>query len=228
MIGAELAAPRLRVLTPQRPELTPEQQQLILAAAGEVIRATVLGESPTHPDPSFAGAADYVISGSFVSLKRGRHLRSCCGGLLDPPVTLSKALHDAAFRTAVDDARFPPVSPTELEHLEMEVWILYNPAAMTARGDDRIGAVVVGGKHGLVVARGQSRGLLLPGVAADHNWDAKRFLEQVCVKAGLHPSLWKDDATSLMTFEGMPIRGRIKDALEQADFSEPAFFFGDD
>src|SRR5207245_1573986 len=74
----------------------------------------------------------------------------------------------------------------------------------------------------------QSRGLLLPGVAADHNWDAKRFLEQVCVKAGLHPSLWKDDATSLMTFEGMPIRGRIKDALEQADFSEPAFFFGDD
>src|SRR3989442_10576886 len=127
MTGAELVAPSLRVLSPQRPELTAEQQQLILAAAGEVIRATVLGESPAHSDPTFAGAADCVVSGSFVSLKRGRHLRSCCGGLLEPPVTLTRALHDAAFRTAVDDARFPPVSPIELEHLEMEVWILYNP-----------------------------------------------------------------------------------------------------
>jgi AmmeMemoRadiSam system protein B/AmmeMemoRadiSam system protein A len=225
MIGAELAAPSLRMLGPQRPELTPEQQQLILAAAGEIIRATVLGESPVHADPTFAGSADYVVSGSFVSLKRGRHLRSCCGGLLDPPVTLTKALHDAAFRTAVDDARFPPVSPVELEHLDMEVWILYNPAAVTARGDDRVAAVVVGGKHGLVVARGQARGLLLPGVAADHNWDAKRFLEQVCVKAGLHPSLWKDDATSLMTFEGLPIRGRIKDTLAEANLSAPGWFF---
>src|SRR5262249_23556730 len=62
---------------------------------------------------------------------------------------------------------------------------------------------------GLVVVRGQSRGLLLPGVPVEHGWDARRFLEQVCVKAGLHPSLWKDDATSLMTFEGNVLRGSV-------------------
>ena len=59
--------------------------------------------------------------------------------------------------------------------------------ALLSTLNERIKAVTVGGKHGLVIARGQSRGLLLPGVAVDHNWDAKRFLEQVCVKAGLHP-----------------------------------------
>jgi AmmeMemoRadiSam system protein B/AmmeMemoRadiSam system protein A len=225
MIGAELAAPVARTIPPQRPELSPEQQSLILTAAGEVIRATIVGESPSHPDPTFGGAAEHVVSGSFVSLKRGKHLRSCCGGLLEPPVTLGKALQDAAYRTAVDDARFPPVSPTEFVHLQMEVWVLYNPLPMTARGEERIKAVTVGGKHGLVIARGQSRGLLLPGVAVDHNWDAKRFLEQVCVKAGLHPSVWKDDDTSLMTFEGLPIRGHIKDVLGQGQCSAPLPFF---
>src|SRR5206468_2249307 len=32
-------------------------------------------------------------------------------------------------------------------------------------------------------------------------------LEQVCVKAGLHPSLWKEDDTALVTFEGLSVRG---------------------
>src|SRR5438445_4480147 len=217
MTGIEPATPALKSLPPQRPELTPGQKGMILAAAGEVIRATVMGQVASHSDPGFAGAAEQIVSGSFISLKRGKHLRSCCGGLLDPPVALGKALHDAAVRTAIEDMRFPPVSPTELEHLEIEVWILYNPTAMTARGEERAGAVIVGGKHGLVVARGQVRGLLLPGVAADHDWDSRRFLEQVCVKAGLHPSLWKDDGTSFTTFEALPIRGKVKDALGPGD-----------
>src|SRR5207237_10009991 len=101
---------------------------------------------------------EHIVSGSFVSLKRGKHLRSCCGGLLEPPVTLGKALQDAAYRTAVDDARFPPVSPTEFLHLQMEVWVLFNPLPMTVRGDERTKAVTGGGKHGLVIASAQSRG----------------------------------------------------------------------
>src|SRR5207245_640594 len=103
------------------------------------------------------------------------------------------------------------VSPTELEHLDMEVWLLFNPQRVHARGEERVQAVVTGGKHGLVVGRGEHRGLLLPGVAVEQGWDARRFLDQVCVKAGLHASLWKDDATTLFTFEGSALRGRVGD-----------------
>jgi AmmeMemoRadiSam system protein B/AmmeMemoRadiSam system protein A len=196
---------------PQRPELTPQQQQLLLAASAKLLCATVTAGPADYPDPTLAGAAHHMIAGAFFSLKRGKHLRSCCGGLRDRPVALGEAVADAVVRTALEDARFPVVSPTELEHLDMEVWVLFNPQRVTVRGGERVDAVVTGGKHGLIVSRGEHRGLLLPGVAAEHSWDARRFLEQVCVKAGLHPSLWKDDGTALFTFEGICLRARVSE-----------------
>lgn len=207
-----------------RPQWTLEQQQAILAAAAELIEAAVLGRGASITDPTLAGAARQPVSGAFVSLKRRGHLRSCCGGLVDQPLPLGRALHDAAVRTALDDPRFPPLSPSELDHLEMEVWVLYHPQAVQARGEDRVHAVVTGGKHGLVVSRGEARGLLLPGVAAENQWDSRRFLEQVCVKAGLHASLWKDEATELQTFEGDSIRGRLPLARPDVVVPAPALF----
>src|SRR5262249_31373656 len=42
-------------------------------------------------------------------------------------------------------------------------------------------------------------------------WDSKQFLDQVCVKAGLHPTSWHDDATMLFTFEGESLRAPLAD-----------------
>ena len=69
-------------------------------------------------------------------------------------------------------------------------------------------AVTVG-RHGIQVVRGEARGLFLPGVAVDNDWDARRFLDQVCLKAGLPPTAWRDDATTLFTFEGEVLRGTL-------------------
>ena len=66
----------------------------------------------------------------------------------------------------------------------MEVWLLWGLQPVAARGQDRIGAMTIG-KHGLQIARGSARGLLLPSVAVEHRLDARGFLEQVCLKAGL-------------------------------------------
>ena len=49
------------------------------------------------------------------------------------------------------------------------------------------------GKHGLKIAKGGHRGLLLPGVAVEHRLDAEGFLGQVCRKAGLPADAWQDD-----------------------------------
>jgi AmmeMemoRadiSam system protein B/AmmeMemoRadiSam system protein A len=190
---------------PQRLDLAPEQLRQIHTAAAQLLRATVT-DQPSASVTLAAETATQAVSGAFVSLKRGKHLRACCGGLLERPVPLYQTVSDAVTRTALDDARFPPVSPGELPYLDLEIWLLFNPQRVQARGEGRVAAVVTGGKHGLVVRRGDSRGLLLPGVAAEHGWDAHTFLEQVCVKAGLHPSLWKDDDTALLTFEGASFR----------------------
>ena len=56
------------------------------------------------------------------------------------------------------------------------------------------------GKHGLLMRRGASSGLLLPQVATDYGWDRTTFLEHTCQKAGLPKDAWKDKATEIYTF----------------------------
>jgi AmmeMemoRadiSam system protein B/AmmeMemoRadiSam system protein A len=214
------APPRPAALGPL--ELTPEEKRHLLATAAELVRAAATGRTANFADPTFGGLADRVVAGVFVSLKRAGHLRGCCG-MLGQAVPLAKALGDAAERTVWEDARFPPVSATELEHLEMEVWLLGPTERVGARGEERLHAVTVG-LHGLVIERDQARGLLLPGVPVDHGWDAQRFLEQVCTKAGLHPTLWKDDDSSLFTFEGRSVCGRVLDPPPEGTPRPAAWF----
>jgi len=190
-----------------RPELTDQQEASVFEAAGRRVAAAVCAQPPEAMDAALAEMAKTPVYGAFVSLKRGGQLRSCCG-FMGESIPLSEALDRAAVRTATEDPRFPPISPTELDHLDMEVWLLWGLQPVTARGDDRVKAVTIG-KHGLQIARGPARGLLLPGVAVDHNLDAKAFLKQVCLKAGLPPDAWRQDETSLWTFEGHAIRGQL-------------------
>jgi AmmeMemoRadiSam system radical SAM enzyme/AmmeMemoRadiSam system protein B/AmmeMemoRadiSam system protein A len=202
-----------------RPELTTEQKQYLVGAAGTLVRTLATGQPAAFADPSLGGLGDQHVAGAFVSLKRGKHLRSCCG-MLGRPIPLRTALQEAAARTVWHDTRFPPVSPTELDHLDMEVWLLHNPEPVMVHGEERVAAITVG-RHGLQVMRGDKQGLLLPGVAVDHQWDSRRFLDQVCVKAGLPPSAWREETTALFTFEGEVLRGRLVE-MTTASAAAPA------
>ncbi len=200
---------------PARPELTEQQEDAIFQAAGRRVATAVRAQRPESIESALGQIAQTPLYGSFVSLKSGGQLRSCCG-FLGQSLPLSQALDRAAERAAKEDPRFPPISTTELGHLDMEVWLLWGPQPMTARGKDRIKAVTIG-KHGLQIARGSARGLLLPGVATDHNLDALGFLQQVCLKAGLPTDAWQQDDTQVMTFEGHAIRGPLSSTVPVDD-----------
>ncbi|HMC10705.1 MAG TPA: AmmeMemoRadiSam system protein A, partial [Pirellulaceae bacterium] len=185
-------------------ELMPQQEERILAAAAEHLAAAVNGGA-APPGEEFGDAASLPVMGAFVSAKRAGKLRSCCG-FIGQSVPLSQAVAHAASRTAGDDHRFPPISASELPYLDLEVWLLQNPQVVSAQGEDRIAAVEIG-KHGLIIERGASRGLLLPGVATEHNFDAETFLQHTCMKAELPPTAWREGDTKLSTFEGHVIKG---------------------
>src|SRR5207237_6875323 len=51
------------------------------------------------------------------------------------------------------------------------------------------------GTHGPLISKKNARGLLLLPVALTCGWSRKRFLEEVCKKAGLRPDDCKDGAT---------------------------------
>ena len=191
-----------------RPTFSPEEKMMIFRAATRRVVQAVRRESPESTRRMLGEIAYTPVYGAFVTLRRRGKLRSCCGHI-ELPVPLAKALDGAADRAATDDPRFPPITTAELNDLDVDVWILWGPKTVEARGVDRIGAVTIG-KHGLLISRGSARGLLLPGVAIEHHLDAMMFLQQVCLKAGLPSDAWMHDDTELQVFEGDAIEGPLR------------------
>ena len=82
----------------------------------------------------------------------------------------------------------------EVETLRIEVSLLGPMERVSGPAEIEIS------RHGLVVERGRSRGLLLPQVAIEWRWDVETFLAHACRKAGLSDDAWKSGAT-LSRFE---------------------------
>jgi uncharacterized protein len=57
------------------------------------------------------------------------------------------------------------------------------------------------GRHGLMISLAGHRGLLLPQVPVEHQWDRVVFLEQTCRKAGLPLDAWKNAVVEAFTAE---------------------------
>jgi uncharacterized protein (TIGR00296 family) len=62
--------------------------------------------------------------------------------------------------------------------------------------------VVKVGTHGLIVEQGRFKGLLLPQVPVEQNWNVEKFLSHTCMKAGLFADAWLDPKTRIFSFTG--------------------------
>jgi AmmeMemoRadiSam system protein A len=158
--------------------------------ARRAISSAVLEKS--IPDlPNFTGAlAEH--RGAFVTLYRGENLRGCVGQV-ENPGPLVDVVARSAINAALNDTRFSPVAADEIPQLNIEISVLGAPERILPEE-------IVAGRHGLLVVRGSLRGLLLPQVATERNWTARRLLEETCVKAGLERDAWRDPATHVYGF----------------------------
>jgi AmmeMemoRadiSam system protein A len=131
-------------------------------------------------------------AGAFVTLHRDGQLRGCVGQVeaSDP---LGDAVARAAINAALHDSRFPAVEAHEVGRLEIEISVLSPPESIAPE-------TILPGRHGLLIVKGEDRGLLLPQVAAGRRWSPQRFLEETCAKAGLPHDAWRDPATRVFAF----------------------------
>jgi len=196
------------------PYLSEEQQIELFHAVGRRLASIVTNTHGARFAEQIADIAEVPLLGAFVSLKKEGELRSCMGTMSDE-MPLAHAVEQATLLAATQDPRFPPISASELFELDMEIWLLWGMKRVAQRGTDRLNAVEIG-RHGIQIARGGNRGLLLPGVALDYEMDAQTFWEAVCRKAGLPADAWLDDRSLLHTFEGVPICGPVS-ATENID-----------
>src|SRR5262245_66662173 len=96
---AAMNASATSVSHPESIDLTAAQQQRLLDAVARMIRETVFGQSVTALP---AAVANPVVSGTFVSLKCGKHLRGSCGGSQPQPASLGGVIAGAVQRTVLE------------------------------------------------------------------------------------------------------------------------------
>lgn len=125
--------------------------------------------------------------GVFTSLYLKGNLRGCVGFVL-PVQSVYRAVADTARAAAFEDTRFYPVTLEDARQLQIELSILSPPQPVRAE-DIEIG------RHGILISLAGRRGLLLPQVAVEHNWDRVTFLQQTCYKVGLPSDAWRAGAT---------------------------------
>ncbi len=165
-------------------EFSQEERALLLRLAHDaILSALERREIPLDPPTPHLDEP----RGAFTSLYLHGELRGCVGYVL-PISPVYRAVADTARAAAFEDVRFPPVTLDEAGDLQIELSILSPPRPIAAE------AVEVG-LHGLLISMIGRRGLLLPQVPVERQWNTVTFLEQTCRKAGLPPDAWKKGAT---------------------------------
>ena len=162
-------------------------RQLLLRLAREAIAAHVDGRRQSGID-NWQSAILAKPAGAFVTLHKSGDLRGCIGHI-EPDEPIATVVPRCAVAACSSDPRFPPVARDELDAIDIEISLL-GPLQPIAGPAD-----IVVGRDGLVVERGWQRGLLLPQVATEWNWDADAFLTHTCQKAGLPRDAWQKGAT---------------------------------
>lgn len=178
----------MQTMTPLEPL---EQKELLRIARSTLREYLALGMIP--PGKPHRKTL-HQPAGAFVTLKTlDGGLRGCIGTFL-PDGPLYATVQQMAVAAGTRDPRFPPISEEELDHLEMEISVLSPRQPI----DDP--AQVEVGTHGLYITHGLHQGVLLPQVPVEHGWDRETFLEHICLKAGLPPAAWKEEAARLEVF----------------------------
>ncbi len=177
----------------EKTELTRAEQENLLMIARKTIEEYVRnGRIPDFEPPT---ARLKEKCGVFVTLHKHGQLRGCIG-YVEPIKPIYLATRDMAISAATEDPRFSPVTPDELDDIDIEITVLSPLERITDPEKVEVG------KHGLVIRKGFYSGLLLPQVPVEQGWNRQQFLAHTCLKAGLPPDAWQDPTAQLYVFTG--------------------------
>ena len=173
-----------------------DRRTLVKLARTALVRAVRDGKLADVP----AGLPGYLLEkkGCFVTLTENGELRGCIGNIF-PELPLAQAVVQNARSAALNDTRFSPVTPEELEKIAFEVSVLSVPVPLKFTSPEDLLQKLKPHQDGVVLNIGQRRATFLPQV-----WeqlpDALEFLSHLAVKAGLTAAAWRGPETQVMTY----------------------------
>jgi AmmeMemoRadiSam system protein A len=136
---------------------------------------------------------------TFVTLTRKGALRGCVGAL-EAYQPLAEDVREHAVSAALQDYRFPPVSPGELPEIEIEISRLTPPEPLDYASPEELLTRIRPGIDGVVLREGMRRATFLPQV-----WEKlpvpEDFLGQLCLKMGVDASYWRYKKLQVSTYQ---------------------------
>jgi len=181
-----------------------EGETLVTLARTAVEQYLKTGKRPSVPEDIPRKLLEQC--GVFVTINSIRNnekqLRGCIG-LPYPTTPLAEAVIEAAISDATQDPRFLALRQKELDNVVLEVSVLTPPEFVEAKNPKEYLSKIKVGEDGLIMERGMFKGLLLPQVPVEWQWNCEEFLCQCCVKAGLPPDSWLVRGTKIYKFHAI-------------------------
>jgi len=171
--------------------LTTEEKKYLLNLSRRII--ILESEEKDFKEENYFSTSLEQKAGLFVTISKFHQLRGCIG-YVEGLKPLQKAVIEMSIAAAFEDPRFPPLDKNEINDIEIEISVLSPLETILDTTQIEVGT------HGLIIEQGLMRGLLLPQVATEYDWDVLTFLEQTCQKAGLLANAWKDESTKIQIF----------------------------
>ncbi len=179
--------------------LNEKEHRLLLELARNTVELYVTEHTAYHPDEQLFESYPTLQEprGTFVTLKKNGELRGCIGSLIgQQPLYLG--VRDNAMKAAAHDPRFKPVTPEELDALDLSVSVLDVPALFTVETpDDYLSKLTH--EDGVILTNGRRQATYLPQV-----WEQlpqpREFLGRLCMKARMSPACWQDPNTQIYTY----------------------------
>ncbi len=179
--------------------LTDEEKKTLLELARDALQKGVAGQRLHALEADKLTPALREMGASFVTLTIDGQLRGCIGAL-EPYQPLAEDVREHAVAAALEDPRFPPVSPDELGHIEIEVSRLTLPRPLEYSDPEDLLGKLRAHEDGVILRDGFRRATFLPQV-----WekipDKAEFLDNLCYKMGAAPDAWRRKHLEVLTYE---------------------------
>jgi hypothetical protein len=179
--------------------LSPDDKRFLLRLARAALRAAAEGQPFAPVMAEQLSPALQILAPCFVTLTQGGQLRGCMGGLrAERP--LYEEVQERTAQSALQDYRFPPVSPAEVLDIEVEISILTEPQPLAFAAPEDLPRLLRPDVDGVVLAQGVRRATFLPQV-----WervpDPHVFLSMLCEKMGVPPDTWRRTKLAVHTYQ---------------------------
>lgn len=183
--------------------LSPAQGQLLVQLA----RKTLIGHfslslPEDHVERLNEGLKDeafQALSGVFVTLRMGGHLRGCMG-TLQGREPLASAVATQAVNAAFHDPRFSALEKNELDRVNIEVSVLTRPQPLIYSDADDLVVKLRPHVDGVTISLDYAGATFLPQV-----WEQlprpDDFLSHLCMKACLDRDAWREGKLHVETYQ---------------------------